>query len=98
MVLATSGCGARGAAAEPTPSGAPTIGTALDGAVPASVLDAPLVDVHGHHTSLGAMRGKVIVLSDVMTLCAESCPIITASMVSAARQLDRSPQGAGSSS
>lgn len=79
--------------AEPTPGDAPSIGTTLDGAVPKSVLDAPLVDERGHHTSLGAMRGKVIVLSDVMTLCAESCPIITASMVSAARELDRSPLG-----
>jgi cytochrome oxidase Cu insertion factor (SCO1/SenC/PrrC family) len=94
MVLAAaSGCGARGAAARPTTSRAPSIGTALDGAVPGSVLDAPLVDEHGRHTSLGAMRGKVIVLSDVMTLCAESCPIITASMVTAARELDRSRLG-----
>lgn len=39
------------------------------------------------------MQGKVIVLSDVMTLCQESCPIITASMLSAARSLDRTPEG-----
>ncbi len=93
LVAGTTGCGARGAAAEPTANGAPSIGTTLDGPVPASVLDAPLVDAHGHPATLGAMRGKVIVLSDVMTLCAESCPIITASMVSAARALDRSPLG-----
>jgi protein SCO1/2 len=94
MVLSvTAGCGASDAAVEPSPGAAPGIGTTLEGAVPASVLDAPLVDEHGHHTSLGALRGKVIVLSDVMTLCAESCPIITASMVSAARDLDRSPLG-----
>jgi cytochrome oxidase Cu insertion factor (SCO1/SenC/PrrC family) len=94
MLLAVaSACGAHSAAAEPRTGGAPSIGTTLDGPVPASVLDAPLVDEHGRHTSLGAMRGKVIVLSDVMTLCAESCPIITASMVTAAKELDRSPLG-----
>jgi cytochrome oxidase Cu insertion factor (SCO1/SenC/PrrC family) len=93
LLAVASGCGARGAAAEPAAAAAPSVGTTLDGAVPARVLDAPLVDEHGRATSLGAMRGKVIVLSDVMTLCAESCPIITASMVSAARQLDRTPLG-----
>ena len=55
--------------------------------------DAPLVDSHGRATTLGAFKGKVIVLSDVMTLCQESCPIITASMVSAAKALDRTPAG-----
>jgi len=89
----TSGCGAHRSTTEQDAGTAPSVGTALDGAVPRNVLDAPLVDVHGDHTTLGAMRGKVIVLSDVMTLCAESCPIITASMVTAARQLDRSPEG-----
>lgn len=73
--------------------GAPSFGTTLDAPVPASVLDAPLVDSHGRPTTLGAMRGKVIVLSDVMTLCQESCPIITASMLSAARSLDRTAGG-----
>jgi protein SCO1/2 len=59
----------------------------LDGAVPASVLNAPLVDSEGHPTTLGALKGKVIVLSDVMTLCAEICPIGTASMLESARQI-----------
>jgi cytochrome oxidase Cu insertion factor (SCO1/SenC/PrrC family) len=93
VVLAlTSACSARGAAA-PLPAAGPSIGTSLDGPVPASVLTAPLVDSHGHATTLGSMSGKVIVLSDVMTLCQESCPIITASMVAAARDLDRTPLG-----
>ena len=61
--------------------------------MPASVLDAPLVDARGRPTTLRSLRGRVIVLSDVMTLCQESCPIITASMVSAARSLDRGPLG-----
>jgi protein SCO1/2 len=92
VLALASGCGARGNAAEPA-AGAPTIGTTLDAPVPASVLHAPLVDSHGRATTLGAFKGKVIVLSDVMTLCQESCPIITASMVSAAQELDRTPAG-----
>jgi cytochrome oxidase Cu insertion factor (SCO1/SenC/PrrC family) len=92
VLALTSACGVRGDATEPA-AGAPTVGTTLDAQVPASVLDAPLVDGHGRATSLGAFKGKVIVLSDVMTLCQESCPIITASMVSAARDLDRTRAG-----
>jgi len=65
----------------------------LNGPVPATVLDAPLVDSNGRATTLRAMHGKVIVLSDVMTLCQESCPIITASMVAAARDLRRTDAG-----
>jgi cytochrome oxidase Cu insertion factor (SCO1/SenC/PrrC family) len=91
-VAALSGCDLRRASGETT-SPAPRVGTTLDGPVPASVLDAPLVDSRGHATTLRGLRGKVIVLSDVMTLCQESCPIITASMVAAARDLDRTSLG-----
>lgn len=92
LLVVASGCGARGSAADAPPA-APKIGTSLDAPVPDSVLTAPLIDSHGHPTTLGALQGKVIVLSDVMTLCAESCPIITASMVAAARDIDRTPLG-----
>ena len=70
---------------------APTVGTTLDSAVPASVLDAPLRDGWGRPTTLRAWPGKVIVLTDIMTLCQESCPIVTASMVTAARRLAGTP-------
>lgn len=59
--------------------------------MPASVLTAPLTDSRGRTVTLGSFRGKAIVLSDVMTLCQESCPIITASIVSAARSLEGTP-------
>jgi cytochrome oxidase Cu insertion factor (SCO1/SenC/PrrC family) len=91
-----SACGA-GAAARPSVSinaAAPTFGTALNGPVPAEVLDARLVNGRGHGTSLGDLKGKVIVLSDFMTLCQEVCPIGTASMLQAARQIDQSALGA----
>lgn len=88
-----AGCGAAsGHDAAPTTT-APDYGTTLDGPVPAGVLDAPLVDDHGRHVTLGSWRGKTIVLSDVMTLCQETCPLVTASMVAAARQLDRTSVG-----
>jgi cytochrome oxidase Cu insertion factor (SCO1/SenC/PrrC family) len=95
LALATA-CAARGsqpgsgAPVLPTPS----FGTSLDAPVPSDILDAPLVDGHGHETTLGALSGKVIVLSDFMTQCAEVCPIGTASMLQAARQIDSTPLGA----
>ena len=84
--------GTAGTPQTPT-SGAPRFGTTLDGAVPRSILDAPLVDQSGRHVTLGSWRGRTIVLSDVMTLCQETCPLVTASMVAAARRLDRTPLG-----
>ena len=95
LVLAsTSACGARHG--EAAAAGAmPDVGTSLDAPVPAAVLSAPLTDSRGRPATLGAFRGKVLVISDVMTLCQESCPLITASMVSAARRLNGTPRGAG---
>ncbi|MGZ4473074.1 MAG: redoxin domain-containing protein [Nocardioidaceae bacterium] len=86
-----AGCGSTPrAAAHPAP---PAFGTAMNGRVPAALLALPLVDAHGQHTSLGAMRGKVLVLNDMMTLCQETCAIGTASMLQAARAIDRTPLG-----
>ena len=92
LVLALASCSAP--AGEPSAAGAmPEVGTSLDAPVPASVLTAPLTDSRGHPTTLGDFRGKVLVLTDVMTLCQESCPIITASMVTAARELGAASGG-----
>ncbi|MBO0843820.1 MAG: SCO family protein [Nocardioides sp.] len=94
VAAATAGCGAASghedAAATPA---APGFGTVLDAPVPQTILDAPLVDQNGHHVTLGQWRGKIIVLSDVMTLCQETCPLVTASMLAAARQVDRTRVG-----
>ncbi len=70
------GHGSRGALKPP----ADTVGTQLDTALPASIANLPLVDEYGHATSLAALRGKTVVLSDFMTLCQEVCPITTAEL------------------
>jgi protein SCO1/2 len=95
-VVATAllgGCGAASGQDSAAPSPAPRYGTTLDGAVPSAILDAPLEDQDGRRVTLGSWRGKTIVLSDVMTLCQETCPLVTASMVAAARQVDATPLG-----
>lgn len=98
VLVVTSACATTGAdtAGDPlgdTDSGpVPGPGTSLDAPVPASVLGAPLRDSRGRPTTLGAFEGKVVVLSDVMTLCQESCPLVTAGMVAAARELAATPR------
>ncbi|MDQ6687862.1 MAG: SCO family protein [Actinomycetota bacterium] len=98
LVFFLVGCGSM----QPTPSSTaygaagstpPSFGTELNGPVPAALLSLPLVDSHGKATTLGSLRGKVVVLSDIMTLCQETCAIGTASMLQAARAIDHSPLG-----
>jgi protein SCO1/2 len=63
-------------------TGAPTIGTALDKALP----PLPLLDAHGKKTSLRAFRGRWLVLSPSLTLCHEVCPLTTAALERVAAQ------------
>jgi protein SCO1/2 len=88
-----AGCGPATDQSPGVSSGTPSYGTSLDAAVPPEVLDAPLVDDRGRAVSLRSWRDKTIVLSDVMTLCQETCPLVTASMLASARQIDATPRG-----
>ncbi len=56
-----------------------------------ALLNATLTTSAGQHVSLASLAGKTLVLSDLMTLCQESCPLDTANMVSAARTIDKGP-------
>lgn len=69
------------------------MGTTLDSPVPRALLDTPLLDHRGRRTTLGSLRGKVLVISDVTTLCQETCAIGTAAMLQAARAIDRAGLG-----
>jgi protein SCO1/2 len=53
----------------------------------------PLRDSTGRVRHLSDFAGKVLVVSDSMTLCQESCPLDTASVVQAARRTDRGGAG-----
>ena len=80
-----------------TPVAAPVpgddIGTRLDFPLPASLAALPFRTSEGRTVTLGSLRGKVVVLSDVMTLCQETCPIDTAALVETARETDTSTAG-----
>lgn len=84
-LLAVAGCGSTA-----THIAAPShnVGTQLDGAVPASIENLPLVDATGRTRHLSDFAGKVVVISDVMTLCQESCPLDTAALVQSAESVD----------
>lgn len=58
----------------------PSVGTELNSPLAADIANLPLVDEHGAATNLAAFKGKIVVLTDFMTLCQEICPITTAQL------------------
>jgi protein SCO1 len=81
--LLLAGCGTSSAASPPPPSRA--VGTRLDAALPRRIADLPFTDSTGRTRHLSDFAGKVLVISDGMTLCQESCPLDTTSVVQTAR-------------
>jgi protein SCO1/2 len=92
LLLGLAACG-DAPGAHRTAASAPSFGTVLDAPVPSALLDLPLVDADGHRVTLGALRGRLVVVSDMMTLCQETCAIGTAAMLQAARAVDRAGLG-----
>lgn len=86
-----AGCGGGDAVAPPGQH----VGTRIDQPVPSRLLGLPLRDQDGRVRHLADYRGKVLVISDAMTLCQETCPLDTAQVVQTARDLDRSGRGRG---
>lgn len=91
VAVALTGCGAPGGADVPAPG--PMVGQRLDATLPASVLRVPLVSSAGRTVRLSDFTGKVLVISDVMTLCQETCPLDTANVVAAARDVEKAGLG-----
>lgn len=69
------------------------VGTRLDAALPASLLHLRLVDSTGHVRHLADFQGKIVVISDAMTLCQETCPLDTTTLTQTARAVDRAHKG-----
>ncbi len=49
--------------------------------------DVSLIDQHGSTVSLASLKGKPVLIDFIYTSCASTCPVLTAKMVSVARQL-----------
>jgi cytochrome oxidase Cu insertion factor (SCO1/SenC/PrrC family) len=75
---ALAGCGgSSGGSGLPSRESAPNYGTVIDQPVPAALDKLPMTNQHGEKTSLGAFKGKTVVLVPFLTLCADICPFTT---------------------
>lgn len=72
-VLVACGGGGSGKPSEPPGS----LGAALNRRVPSSIANLPLTTDTGRTTSLAAWHGKTIVLTDFLTLCPDTCPLVS---------------------
>lgn len=82
-VLAVSALAVTACASGPGAPGPPSayLGTVVDTLVSASVVDLPLTTDTGLVTSLAAWHGQVVVLTDFLTLCQETCPLTTGNLL-----------------
>jgi cytochrome oxidase Cu insertion factor (SCO1/SenC/PrrC family) len=91
-VLAASACASRpGAAADPAPG--PSVGQRLDRTVPSAIANASLINSAGQPVTLASLRGRVVVVSDMLTLCQGTCPLDTANVAAAARRVSAAGLG-----
>ena len=91
LLLGLAACGSQGASTPPPP--APSVGQQLRAPLPDPVRTATLRDPSGRRLTIDSLRGKVVVLSDLLTLCQETCPLDTANVVLAARKVERAGLG-----
>jgi protein SCO1 len=82
-VLAVSALAVTACASGPGAPGPPSayLGTVVDTPVPALVANLPLTTDTGQVTSLAAWHGQVVVLTDFLTLCQETCPLTTGNLL-----------------
>ena len=91
MIASCAAAGMLAACTTPSqgpPEPGPSIGQQLNAALPAPVSNSVLVTSDGRRLSLASLAGKVLVISDVMTLCQQTCPLDTANVVAAAKAAD----------
>lgn len=70
-----------------------SVGQQADAALPAAVTGPVLVTSSGRRLDLASLAAKVVVVSDAMTLCQETCPLDTANVVAAANAVERAGLG-----
>lgn len=81
VALSVAGCAGSSAPAPPPAS----VGARVDRPVPAAIQRLALTTSTGARTSLAALHGKFVVLTDFLTLCGEVCPMTSANMNQMAR-------------
>lgn len=96
VVASVAGCSSvssRPEEASTSGSSLDRIGTPLNSPIPASIRNLSFTASNGARVNLAKLAGRVVVLSDVMTLCQETCPIDTATVVQTARAEQHPPTG-----
>jgi protein SCO1/2 len=81
-----TGCGGGDAPAHQKPTGRAYHW--IDRPLPAALRSATLYDGAGKTVTLKALRGKIVVISDMLTLCQGTCPLDTAELVATARHVN----------
>ena len=85
LAITLSACSSGSPGAPPASSG-----TTEWRPVPASVLEAPFTDQHGHSLTLASLRGKTVMLVPFLSLCSDVCPITSGNLL----QVEHSLQAA----
>lgn len=84
-----SGC----ATGHTVPAPNASVGQAVDQPMPVPVDAAVLVSSTGQRLDMSSLTGKVVVISDMMTLCQSTCPLDTANVVAAANAVEAAGLG-----
>lgn len=97
-MLGLAGCSSTASTSSPNSSASSHasldhLGTPLNSAIPKRIRQLTFTDTAGRRVSLAQLAGRTVVLSDVMTLCQETCPIDTATVVQTARAEAHPPSG-----
>ncbi|MBS1895616.1 MAG: SCO family protein [Actinobacteria bacterium] len=78
LAVALAGCGgSSGGTSLPARESAANYGTVIDQPVPAALDRLPMTNQHDEKVSLGAFKGKTVMLVPFLTLCADICPFTT---------------------
>lgn len=75
------------------PEPGPNVGEGLHKQLPSSVANTLLISAGGERLNLASLKGKIVVISDIMTLCQETCPLDTAEVLQAARAVEKAGLG-----
>ncbi|MET9021773.1 SCO family protein [Actinopolymorpha sp. NPDC004070] len=83
----SSGRAGRTPDSRPAPQAARMVatGNTMDQSLPAAAASTPLTDQDGRHLTLGSLRGKVVVLAPLLTMCQETCPMTSENFHQAAQ-------------
>jgi cytochrome oxidase Cu insertion factor (SCO1/SenC/PrrC family) len=80
-LLVAAGVSSAAAATAPVKQPPASVGVATTLAVPRSVLDARFTNQLGHSETLGALKGKTVLIVPVLTLCSDTCPFTTGNLL-----------------